>query len=170
MPDSMHRSAKFSPCRTWRYALHRRWNDGPILAVIGLNPSTADETHDDPTIRRIMGFAQRWGFGGIAMLNLFAFRATDPKDMRAAADPVGPGNDAALAVETAHRTVLCCWGAHGDFKNRGNVVRTTLSGAAGRELIHLGLTKAGHPKHPLYLRGDTEPVAWTPRDLRGGGK
>lgn len=154
----MHRSAEFSPCRTWRYALHRRWDESlPTLAVIGLNPSTADETQDDPTIRRIMGFARSWGFGGIAMLNLFAFRATDPKDMKAARDPVGLDNDRAIMLHTEDRCVLCCWGAHGQHKGRAARVLSNLERHACRP-FHLGRTKAGHPKHPLYLRSDTQPM------------
>lgn len=156
----MHRSACFSPCRTWRYSLTRTWETrGRILAVIGLNPSTADETQDDPTIRRLIRFATREDYGGIVMLNLFAFRATDPRAMKAAADPVGPENDDYLRLETRGRDVLCCWGTHGGWRGRGTAVRRHVDGP-GQCLFHLGLSKGGHPKHPLYLRSDTPFQAW----------
>ena len=87
----MEKGARFSESRTHRYALWRIWEKGaPMVMFVGLNPSTADETQDDPTIRRCIDFAKRWGYGGLYMLNIFAFRATNPKDMKAAADPVGP--------------------------------------------------------------------------------
>lgn len=145
------------------YALWRTWSedDGHVM-FIGLNPSTADETEDDPTIRRCIGFAKSWGYGGIYMLNLFAFRATDPQVMKAAADPVGPSNDEFLCMyaESAGLVVVA-WGAHGVHHRRDEAVRRLIS-----PLHHLGLTKSGQPKHPLYLRGDTKPRAW----LAGEGK
>lgn len=153
--------ATFSPCRTWRYMLTRCWATHlPILAVIGLNPSTADETRDDPTIRRIRGFAELWGYGGLHMLNLFALRSTDPRGLRAVADPVGPENDAVIVYGTAVGDVLCCWGTHGFYMGRDQSVLRLLR-PFSRRLLHLGLTKDGHPKHPLYLRGDTAPQEWT---------
>jgi hypothetical protein len=165
--------ASFTPCRTWRYALWRRWNDsrvedidgtdlGPdyhrMVAFIGLNPSTADETQDDPTIRRCISFAKDWGFDGMAMLNLFAFRATEPAVMKAAADPVGPDNDECLrrAVRLFAMTVAA-WGTHGVHQNRDYAIRGFISPA---QLYVLGLTKDGHPKHPLYLRSGLQPVRW----------
>jgi hypothetical protein len=161
--------ATFSPCRTWRYCLWRRWRDHGIFdiddtrlgddnqdvcAFIGLNPSTADELEDDPTIRRCIGFAKSWGFGGIAMLNLFAFRATDPKDMKAARDPVGPWNDDALRrVTRVCRSTICCWGAHGSFRFRDSHVKALLF---RKSTYCLGRTNDGQPKHPLYLKATTE--------------
>lgn len=170
--------ATFSPCRTWRYCLWRRWVERPIhrsdcdlsppgdddpivgydngnmVAFIGLNPSTADETADDPTIRRCIGFAKSWGCDGIAMLNLFAFRATDPKDMKAFRSPVGQLNDSAiLRVTSKCRMTICCWGVHGGFKNRDSHVKALLF---RKQTFCLGKTKDGHPKHPLYLPASTE--------------
>lgn len=142
--------ARFSPCRTWRYRLWRRWSTNkPTVAFIGLNPSTADETNDDPTVRRCIGFARRWGFGGMNMLNIFAFRSTNPKLLRKAADPIGPGNRAAL-LRTCCRSALivACWGGWGRLFDRGEAVIDLL---AGFRLHCLGHTKDGHPKHPLYL-------------------
>lgn len=155
----MKTGATFSPCRTWRYVLWRVWNEAlPKVAFIGLNPSTADEMQDDPTIRRCMGYARSWGYGGIHMLNLFAFRATDPKDMKASFDPVGPENGRYLILWCASAQLrVAAWGAHGEFKNRGADVRSLLW---DMDLHHLGLTKAGHPKHPLYLRADLNPISY----------
>src|SRR5271157_168450 len=96
-PKAIRSGATFSLCRTWRYKLWRRWSAAvPMVTFIGLNPSTADEINDDPTVRRCLGFARRWGFGGMSMLNVFAYRSTNPRALRAATDPVGPRNGAAL--------------------------------------------------------------------------
>lgn len=114
---------------------------------VGLNPSTADETRDDPTIRRCMAFAKAWGYGGLCMTNLFSFRATDPKDMKAAADPVGPENDAhLLALAEGAGVIIAAWGANGTHKGRDKDVRKLLP-----TLYCLAMTKGGHPGHPLYL-------------------
>ena len=107
--------AELSDCGLYRYLLTRTWDaQCERVVFIGLNPSTADATEDDPTIRRIIGFARSWGYGGVDMLNLFAFRATDPSDLKAAVDPVGPKNDRYLAEYTSrsHATVAA-WGVHG---------------------------------------------------------
>lgn len=145
--------ATFSPDRLHRYTLWRRWADGPTVMFVGLNPSTADETLDDPTIRRCIGFAKKWGYGCYVMTNIFAYRATDPKDMKAFADPVGPENDKALLTEASKaKLVIAAWGIHGVFMDRGKQVASFLP-----NLQCLGVTKEGYPKHPLYLRGDSMP-------------
>lgn len=151
--------AIFSPCRTWRYVLWRVWDESlPKVAFIGLNPSTADETQDDPTIRRCIGFARSWGYGGIHMLNLFAFRATDPRDLKAATQPIGPENNNRLILYCeASQLVVAAWGAHGAYRNRGTDARSMLWKL---DLHHLGLTKDGHPKHPLYLPKSLMPELW----------
>jgi hypothetical protein len=135
-----------------------------MVAFIGLNPSTADETADDPTIRPCIGFAKLWGFDGMCMLNLFALRATDPDEMKRHADPVGPDNDECLrrGVRLFCKTVAC-WGVHGNHRNRHYGIRGFL---VPDGLWHFGLTKGGQPKHPLYLRSDTAPVRWM-RDRKG---
>jgi hypothetical protein len=149
-------SAAFSPCRTYRYALWREWNDGPTVTFIGLNPSTADETKDDPTIRRCVGFAKSWGFGGLIMANLFALRATDPTEMLRHPEPVGPDNDAWLrGLAGRSGKVIAAWGVHGTHRKRDKAVLQML----GDKLHALALTKAGLPKHPLYLRADLTPFA-----------
>lgn len=151
----MNRQTIFSTCRIYRYTLWREWVGGDGYAMfVGLNPSTADETQDDPTIRRCIAFAKAWGFAGLCMTNLFAFRATDPKDMKAAADPVGPENDAHLLdIAAEARVIVAAWGANGVHKARDIAVRARLP-----SLHCLRLTKDGHPGHPLYLPKTLVPV------------
>ncbi|HEU4641266.1 MAG TPA: DUF1643 domain-containing protein [Gemmatimonadaceae bacterium] len=153
--------AIFSLCRRWRYALWRTWDDETKrVAFIGLNPSTADEHEDDPTIRRCAGFARAWGYGGLVMLNLFGWRATDPREMRAVVDPVGPGNDAVLREYASNPEVallVAAWGSDGGYLTRDRAVRNLL---AGHDLFTLGLTKSGKPRHPLYLPQDLTPRLW----------
>jgi hypothetical protein len=154
----MIREATFSRCGAYRYTLRRTWGDrGDLLAFVGLNPSTADDRTDDPTIRRCIGFARREGFGGLVVLNLFAFRATRPADLFRASDPVGPSADVVLQEHTAGLVVVCCWGGHGRFRGRDRAVVELLGDAA--ELVCLGRTKTGEPRHPLYLPAGAELVA-----------
>jgi hypothetical protein len=146
-------TADFSPCREFRYRLTRRWSDGPTIAFIGLNPSTADEFQLDPTVTRCVRRADRLGFGRLVMLNLFAFRATDPQDMfkrhRAGRDVIGPDNDEWLRREASEAaTVVCAWGNHGTLAGRDREVLRLLGGI---KLHCLGKSKTGQPKHPLYL-------------------
>lgn len=153
-------TAEFSPCRTWRYLLRRRWAAAPAIGFILLNPSTADETQDDPTIRRCIGYAKAWGFGGLILGNIFAYRSTDPRALRSAADPIGPGNDTWLhqICDEAHeRRVVCGWGNHGAFMNRGREVIELMHGWRARPEA-LVLTNAGQPNHPLYLSASRTPV------------
>lgn len=151
----MIRDADFSPCRTYRYALYRGWEPGKGYAMfVGLNPSTADENHDDPTIRRCIAFAEAWGFGALIMANLFAFRATDPAVMKSAEDPVGPANNAWLAqVARDAGVIVAAWGAHGSYRGRDSEVKALLP-----NLHYLQLTKDGHPGHPLYLSKTLTPI------------
>jgi hypothetical protein len=122
-----------------------------------LNPSTADASVDDPTIRRCMGFAMRWEFDGIEVVNLFALRSTDPKALYREIDPIGIANDAAIGTAAhASELLVCAWGAHGSHDLRGYAVRDAL---IGLEPMAFGFTKSGQPKHPLYLRSDSQLVA-----------
>jgi hypothetical protein len=121
-----------------------------------LNPSTADAVRDDPTIRRCIGFARRWGYGGVEVVNLFAFRASDPRALRGAPDPVGEKNDRHLAsVARRVDAMVVAWGVHGALAARDREVLTLLSRWA--RLLALGWTRSGSPRHPLYLRRDVRP-------------
>lgn len=122
-----------------------------------LNPSTADETHLDPTVTRCCGYARRWGYGAIEVVNIFAYRSTDPKGLLAVADPVGEENDQHIlaAVEDA-ALVVAAWGVHGALQDRGRIVQDLIADRCA--LTSLGVTKDGHPRHPLYLRADAVPV------------
>ena len=144
--------ATFSDCRRWRYLLWRRWDASkPVANFLMLNPSTADEVKLDPTCSRARDYAERWGFGGIYITNIFAWRATDPEAMKAAADPVGRGNDAAI-VRAARQSalVVCAWGNHGAFLERSSRVRALLK-KQKIQLHALRLNAGGEPAHPLYL-------------------
>lgn len=150
--------AEFSRCMKYRYSLWRVWDaaDDAFAMFIGLNPSTADHEQDDPTIRRCVSYAKSWGYGGIYMLNLFAFRATDPSDMKAAVDPVGPMNDSRLYdYHDVTGITIAAWGTHGSYQDRGDIVFRMLCNRAA--LYALRLTKGGHPSHPLYLPKDLGP-------------
>jgi len=156
----MDSGAHFSRCTTFRYALWREWNAGqPKLLLIGLNPSTADAARNDPTIRRCIGFARDWGFGGVWVLNLFAFRATYSNDLKAAADPIGPRNDEWIrrVARTADR-VVAAWGNDGGFMQRSTRVR----GMLGDRLEAIRLNAGGEPAHPLYLPRGLRPIRWPP--------
>ncbi len=153
----MEKGAQFSNDRIYRYALWRTWRvgDGHVL-FIGLNPSTADETEDDPTIRRCIGFAKDLGYGGMYMVNLFAYRATNPKELMKTESPIGPSNNHYLQRYVDPISFnIACWGTRGVYLNRGQQVRDIL----GDNCLHcFGLTKNGQPRHPLYLPKKTELV------------
>lgn len=155
--------AVYSDCEAYRYLLTRVWNPaGPKALFVMLNPSTATEVQNDPTVERCERRARALGFGAFRVTNIFAYRATDPKVMRAAADPVGPANDDAIrsSVEDwAPDRVICAWGTHGSHLDRGAAVVRLLR-ATGQPLWHLGLTAAGQPKHPLYIGYDRQPEPW----------
>lgn len=154
----MKSGAHFSRCRNFRYALWREWKaDAPKVMMIGLNPSTADAIRNDPTIRRCIGFARNWGFGGVWVLNLFAFRATYPSDLKAAIDPVGPRNDEWIRhVARKVDRVVAVWGNDGAFLGRSTRIR----GMLGDRLEVIRVNAGGEPAHPLYLPGHLEPVPW----------
>jgi hypothetical protein len=152
-PES--KSAVTSPCGKYRYRLTRTW-DGRTLPLVWimLNPSTADAEIDDPTIRRCVSFSKREGAGGLEVLNLFAFRATDPKALRTEADPIGPDNDEWIReVLHPHSRVVAAWGEHGKYLGRGGAVMRDLV-AAGLHVLCLG----EKPRHPLYIAGN-QPMA-----------
>ena len=156
-------TAVLSECGTYRYRLERAWSDDPRDVWLMLNPSTADATLDDPTIRRCVGFSRRWGAGGIVVANLYALRATDPAELERHPDPVGPANDAHIADVVQHAwrdgaRIVCAWGAHPFAASRALDVAEGL-----RDMLPvcLGTTRSGAPRHPLYVRADVVPVRWT---------
>lgn len=155
-------TATYSPDLRYRYALTRLWAPGPQALFVMLNPSTATEVQNDPTVERCERRARALGFGAFRVTNIFAFRATDPRVMRAQPDPVGPANDAAIAQSAAEWSdrIICAWGTHGAFLGRGAQVESLLR-TTGRPLFTLGLTQDGHPKHPLYIGYDQSPLLWS---------
>jgi hypothetical protein len=155
--------ATFSPDGAYRYTLTRWWNpDSPQIAWIMLNPSTANGSENDPTLRRVIDFSKRWGYGGLVVVNLFALVATDPEILATHPDPIGPANDAALFGATGGLTAVAAWGASvpAKWRHRPRAIRLQLA-QRRTPLYHLGLTKDGHPRHPLYLPATTAPTLWT---------
>lgn len=155
--DGVVRTATFDHSGRYRYHLTRRWQTGRGHVVfVLLNPSTADEHREDPTVRRCMGYARRWGARELRVVNIFAYRATKPADMLAVADPVGPENDRAIRTACLRASrVVFGWGAHGSHLSRSDAVVKLLK---DRRAYCLGTTALGEPRHPLYLRADAEPV------------
>ena len=154
-------SAVYSPCGRYRYVLTRDWggSGGRVLFVM-LNPSTATEAQNDPTVERCERRARALGFGAFRVCNIFAFRATDPRVMRAAPDPTGPGNNVAIAESAIWAdSIICAWGTHGAHLARGAAVAAILR-QTGKPLYHLGLTKDGTPRHPLYVAYTQAPKPW----------
>ena len=145
----------FSSCRHYRYTLYREWASGDKVAMfIGLNPSTADEVKNDPTVTRCINYAKSWGYTGMYMMNIFAFRATDPAVMKECPDPVGCENDHYLGLVSGESSVVvAAWGVHGAYLNRGDEVKNLIPG-----LHCLKKTKDGHPSHPLYLPKNLVPL------------
>lgn len=150
----MKNTAQLSNCRQYRYALWRTWDEQkPRVMFIGLNPSTADETLDDPTLKRCMQFARDWGYGGVCIANLFAFRATQPEDMKRAKDPIGPDTDQWLQrLAEECQIIIAAWGNDGRFLQRSQQVRLLLS-----DLHYLRMNKSGEPAHSLYLPASLQP-------------
>ncbi|MFA8384984.1 MAG: DUF1643 domain-containing protein [Pelagibaca sp.] len=148
----------YSTCDLYRYGLSRVWDAAqPAVLFIMLNPSTADEHRNDPTVARCETRARSMGFGGVMIANIFAYRATRPQDLKRAEAPVGGANDAVLAHWTARAGLtIAAWGVHGGHKGRAAAVARRLDGP----MSHLGLTKDGHPRHPLYVSFATAPMGW----------
>jgi hypothetical protein len=162
--------AVFSPCYRYRYVLTREWliGQGAVMFVM-LNPSTATEEVDDPTIRRCTQFARAWGYRRLVVTNLFAYRATDPAALRRVNDPVGPENDWHLrycAQHEAERVVLA-WGAHGAYLGRDKAVLALLAQLSLRvEPACFGVTKSGQPRHPLYVAASTMTLPYLQGDAQ----
>lgn len=170
-------NAVFSECRTFRYSLVRRWADGPTATFVMLNPSTADEKSNDPTVAKCVKFAQSWRYkqavglfgdsskppefrpyGRLVVVNIFAWRATDPEELYRVPDPVGPANDSAI-IEACLRSelVVCAWGRHGALRDRGLEVFNMLS-TLNVGPFCLRQNKDGSPEHPLYVPLATVPI------------
>ena len=151
---------------TYRYGLWRKWNLGREdelgrqCAFIMLNPSTANTSEDDPTLRRCIGFARSWGYQSLAVANLFAYRTTDPKMLREVDDPIGPRNDEALMeIAQGADLLVAAWGTGGAHLARGRQVLGILR-QNKLAVHHLGLTKCGQPRHPLYLPANLRLRVW----------
>ncbi|MEM7319288.1 MAG: DUF1643 domain-containing protein [Pseudomonadota bacterium] len=157
-------TAVYSDCEAYRYSLTRVWNDeGRKALFVMLNPSTATEVQNDPTVERCERRVRTLGFGAFQVTNIFAWRDTDPRKMRSAIDPVGPANNAAITAGADWADqIIAAWGTHGAHLNRGWDVERLLR-QTGYPLYHLGLTKDGHPKHPLYIGYSVQPAPWTQR-------
>jgi len=161
--------AILSDCERYRYRLWRRWAPGPRVIWIMLNPSTADASEDDPTVRRCIGFARSWGFGGIEVLNLFPWRATSPDDLVKAAESYDVvcrrerDRHIAAVLDVSGSAPVAAWGAHRLAVDESARLVPLVS-AMGSRLLCLGTTKAGAPRHPLYVRGDTRPIEWEQDD------
>lgn len=153
----MDRWALLSPCSRYRWVLGRSWDRrAPVLGVVGLNPSTADGRDDDPTLRRLIGFARSWGFGSLRLANLYALRTPHPRVLFADDAPVGPSNDAWIAhVLSQSDLCLAAWG-------NGGVGPRADAWTKAAPWHVLGTTRLGAPRHPLYVRADAKPVPWRP--------
>jgi len=151
----MYRSARISRCKQYRYQLTRIWEVSmPSVCFVMLNPSAADATKDDPTIRRCIRFAQNWGFGGLEVINLYAYRTPNPKELENLPDPIGPRNAYYVRkVIKSSRTIVCAWG-----NKKGNPMNQNILPKA--DYHYLALAKDGTPKHPLYLKNDLVPIQY----------
>ncbi len=156
--------AIFSPDRMHRYLLWRSWSGvDRMVLFVALNPSTADERVDDPTIRRCSSFAQEWGATGFMVANLFAFRATKPKDLMLASDPIGMENDRWLRGASSYSTrTIVCWGNDGAYGGRSANVLPLL-----KQPEALRVNKGGQPSHPLYLPGFLRPIPYSRAEQKG---
>ncbi|NDZ63594.1 DUF1643 domain-containing protein [Streptomyces cyaneofuscatus] len=168
-PPIRHRTAELSACGRYRYRLTREWDDArPPATFVMLNPSTADADEDDSTVRRCLGFARRWGCGSLVVVNLYAWRATNPSDLPGDEGlRTGPDNDgwlsqASLDALDAGAPLVAAWGTRATARRVADVL--SLPGM-GR-MSALAVTRSGHPGHPLYLPNGLRPVAWTPGGVR----
>lgn len=175
-PYNLVRDTVFSSCRAYRFTLWRTFQQEllpqPVITggniakdgyvqFIGLNPSTADEKINDPTIRRCIDFSKRWGYGEFCMTNIFPFRATDPNKMMAHEEPAEMRIENAKWVERIAKDaalVICAWGGHGKHHGRGEKFLRHFQKVMQIKIHHLGLNTDGSPKHPLYLKSTTVPI------------
>ena len=154
----VNKNATFSDCRKYRYGLSRTWNGKKkTILFIGLNPSTANEKIDDPTIRRCINYAQNWGYGSLLMVNLFAYRATLPSELKNVKNPIGNDNDLHI-IELSKKADLAvaAWGNEGFLLNRDKVVKKLIP-----NLMCLKINKSGQPAHPLYQKKDLKLIKYS---------
>lgn len=159
-----HCEAIFSSCMAYRYWLEWRWSDAPPMIVWMLNPSTADHQRLDNTVKGLIKRAKAWGYGAVIVINLFAYRATQPEDMKDAADPIGPANDDITRIAIARAIdggfpIICGWGNHGEFMSR-DVWAMGLAAELECPLSAFAITGAGQPQHPLYIGHDVRAMPW----------
>ena len=157
-------TAVYSNCELYRYSLTRSWDSSAKKVLfIMLNPSTATEIQNDPTVERCERRAKALGYGAFKVCNIFAYRSTDPKIMRLQKDPIGPENDK-IIIKSANwsNNIICAWGTNGSHLSRGKKIEELLR-AKNFTLTHLGLSKDGHPKHPLYISYSVSPENWIER-------
>lgn len=156
------RGARFSECGAYRYSLWRIWNERPPILFLMLNPSTADEVDNDPTVERCERRARAMGAGGLKVANIFALRSTDPQALYSHPEPIGALNDAAIVAQAREASMtICAWGGHGRFMGRDQAVMELLRDAG----VHphcLALNRDGTPRHPLYVSYDVAPAIWHP--------
>jgi hypothetical protein len=154
----VNKNATFSDCRKYRYALSRTWNGKKkTILFIGLNPSTADEKIDDPTIRRCINYAQNWGYGSLLMVNLFAYRATLPTELKNVKNPIGNDNDLhILELSKKADLAVAAWGNEGTLLNRDKEIKKILP-----NLMCLKINKSGQPAHPLYQKKDLKLIKYS---------
>lgn len=162
--SGMECRALFSECEAYRYTLTWRWSPAPLLIAWMLNPSTATHEDLDPTVGGLIKRARVWGLGGARVINLFAFRATDPADMKRQRDPIGPENDRVTReileeAKTDGDKVIAAWGAHGKHLKRDQV-GLKIAASVGIDLHAFVINDDGSPKHPLYIAHDVEPQPW----------
>tara|TARA_Y100000739_G_C20611082_1_gene468641 strand:- start:3384 stop:3893 length:510 start_codon:yes stop_codon:yes gene_type:complete len=159
--NNTHSIATYSDCGCYRYSLSRVWEPKKKkLTFVLLNPSTATELQNDPTVERCERRARTLGFGGFLVCNIFAWRDTSPEKMKKAYDPIGNHNDNAILDACVWGdTIICAWGTHGSHLNRGEKVLKMIK-TISKNPYHLGLTKAGYPKHPLYISYNQNPIKW----------
>jgi hypothetical protein len=154
--------AIFSECKKYRYALWRVWDKSkPYVMFIGLNPSTANELTDDPTIRRVKKLAYFLGYGGVYMMNLYAFITPDPKELKKCNDPIKDNDKWINTIHVKCKDIIFAWGSFKAAKERGKYIVQRFKGLA------LGLNNDGSPKHPLYIPNNVQTInytGWTPRN------
>ncbi|MEQ8636865.1 DUF1643 domain-containing protein [Gimesia maris] len=159
--DTSKDTAIFSPCEKYRYILTRRFDpdNDKVCNFIMLNPSTATAEKNDPTVARCCKYAQQWGYGALIVTNIFAYRSTSRKKMKLFVRPTGPENEEYIeAAALKSNLIVCAWGTDGAFMNRGPIVHSEIT--MFEETHCLEVTKHGHPKHPLYCKGDLKPIPY----------